>query len=43
MKAAMGAADPTRDITMTTDRDDTDFEPPHTSSSTRHVLTELQL
>ena len=43
VKAAMGAADPTRDITMATDRDDTDFEPPHTSSSTDHVLTELQL
>ena len=28
---------------MATDRDDTDFEPPHTSSSTDHVLTELQL
>ena len=39
----MGAANPTRDITMATDRDDTDFEPPHTSSPTDHVLTELQL
>ncbi len=28
---------------MTTDYDDTDFEPPHTSSPTDHVLTELQL
>jgi hypothetical protein len=28
---------------MATDRDDTDFEPPHTSSSTDHVLAELQL
>ena len=28
---------------MATDRDDTDFEPPHASSSTDHVLTELQL
>jgi hypothetical protein len=28
---------------MTTDYDDTSFEPPHTSSSTDHVLTELQL
>src|SRR3974377_1213809 len=39
----MGAADPTRDFIMATDRDDTDFEPPHTSSPTDHVLTELQL
>jgi hypothetical protein len=42
-KAAMGAADPTRDITMATDRDDPDFEQPHTSSPTDRVLTELQL
>jgi YspA, cpYpsA-related SLOG family len=42
-KAAMGAADPTRDITMATDRDDHDFEQPHTSSPTDRVLTELQL
>jgi hypothetical protein len=42
-KAAMGAADPTRDIAMATDRDNTDFEPPHISSPTGHVLTELQL
>jgi hypothetical protein len=28
---------------MTTDYDDTDFEPAHTSSPTDHVLTELQL
>ncbi|MBO4225318.1 DUF2493 domain-containing protein [Bradyrhizobium neotropicale] len=28
---------------MTTDRDDTDFEPPHASSPTDHVLQELQL
>src|SRR5713101_2449511 len=28
---------------MPTDRDDTDFEPPHTSSPTDQVLTELQL
>jgi hypothetical protein len=28
---------------MATDRDDTDFEPPHTSSSTDHLITELQL
>ena len=39
----MGAANPTRDLTMATDRDDTDFEPPHTSSPTDHVLAELQL
>ena len=39
----MGAADPTRDCTMATDRDDTDFEPPHTSSPTDHILAELQL
>src|ERR1700761_6079979 len=42
-KAAMGAANPTRDFTMATDRDDTDFEPPHTSSPTDHALAELQL
>ena len=28
---------------MTTDHDDTSFEPPHASSPTDHVLTELQL
>jgi hypothetical protein len=28
---------------MTTDHDDTEFEPPHSSSPTDHVLTELQL
>jgi hypothetical protein len=39
----MGAAEPTRDITMTTDRDDHGFEQPHTSSPTDQVLTELQL
>jgi len=39
----MGAAVPARDITMATDRDDTDLEPPHASSSSEHVLTELQL
>src|SRR6266550_3432644 len=43
MKAAMGAANPTRRLTMATDRDDTDFESPHAASSTDHVLTELQL
>jgi hypothetical protein len=31
------------EITMATDRDDTEFEPQHASSSTDHVLTELQL
>ncbi len=39
----MGAADPTEDFIMATDRDDTDFEPPHTSSPTDHILAELQL
>jgi hypothetical protein len=39
----MGAADPAGHLTMATDRDHTDFEPPHTSSATDHVLTELQL
>jgi hypothetical protein len=42
-KAAMGAADPAKDLTMTTDHDDTEFEPPHSSSQTDHVLNELQL
>ena len=39
----MGAAQPTRDITMATDRDDFDFEPPHTASPTEQILAELQL
>ena len=39
----MGAADPTKGITMATDRDHPDFEPAHTSSPTDRVLTELQL
>jgi YspA, cpYpsA-related SLOG family len=39
----MGAVDPTKGIIMATDRDKSDFEPPHTSSSTDRVLTELQL
>jgi hypothetical protein len=43
VKAAMGAAIQQREITMATDRDDTDFEPPHTSSSIDHLLSELQL
>jgi YspA, cpYpsA-related SLOG family len=42
MKAAMGAADPTRKAAMTTDHDD-DFEPHHNSSPTDQVLHELQL
>jgi hypothetical protein len=41
-KAAMGAADPTKDSIMATDRDP-EFEPVHASSPTDHVLTELQL
>jgi len=40
MKAATGAADPTRKNTMTTE---TDHEPPHASSPTDHILAELQL
>jgi len=43
MKAAMSAVDPTKGSTMTTEHDDTSFEPPHTSSPTDHLLTELQL
>src|SRR5262245_54413728 len=39
----MGAADRRRGTTMATDRDDVDFEPPHTSSPTDHALSELQL
>jgi YspA, cpYpsA-related SLOG family len=42
-KAAIGAAKPRRDITMATDRDDTELDSPHTSSATEFVLTELQL
>jgi hypothetical protein len=42
MKAAMGAADPTRKAAMTTDHDD-EFEPHHSSSPTDQVLHELQL
>jgi hypothetical protein len=41
-KAAIGAAEPTREITMTTDRDDHDFDQPPASSPTDQVLTELQ-
>src|SRR5271155_2288990 len=43
MKAAMGAVDPTKGSTMTTEHDDTGYEPLHTSSQTDHVLAELQL
>jgi hypothetical protein len=39
----MGAVDPTKASTMTTGHDDIGYEPPHTSSATDHVLTELQL
>ncbi len=39
----MGAAEPTKGITMATDREDTEFEPSHASSPTDQVLTELQL
>jgi hypothetical protein len=39
----MGAADPAEDIIMATDSDNTEFEPPHSSSPTDRVLTELQL
>ena len=43
MKAAMGAVDPAKASTMTTQHDDTGFEPPHSSSPTDRVLAELQL
>jgi hypothetical protein len=33
-KAAMGAADPAKGLTMTTGHDETDFEPSHNSSPT---------
>ena len=40
----MGAADPAKGpLIMTTDHDDTEFESPHGSSPTDHVLNELQL
>jgi hypothetical protein len=42
-KAAMGAASPTKGITMATRRNNPDFEPVHASSPTAHLLTELQL
>src|SRR6185437_12142077 len=41
-KAAVGAADSRKDITMATN-DDPEFEPLHDASPTDHVLTELQL
>src|SRR3546814_11979188 len=43
MKAAAVAVDPTREHPMSTDHDDTGFEPEHASSPTDHVLSELQL
>jgi hypothetical protein len=43
LRRQLAPADRRRDTTMATDRDDTDFEPPHTSSATDHVLSELQL
>src|SRR3546814_15185713 len=43
MKAAAVAVDPTREHPMSTDHDDTGFEPEHASSPTDHVLYELQL
>jgi hypothetical protein len=39
----MDAAEPMKGSTMTTEYDDTPYEPPHGSSPTDHVLTELQL
>ena len=39
----MGAADPGRDITMATDRDDQGLEQSHPATATDQVLTELQL
>jgi YspA, cpYpsA-related SLOG family len=38
----MSAANPRGDITMATDRDDTEFLAPHKSSPTDYALTELQ-
>jgi hypothetical protein len=43
MKAAMGAPEPNRNSPMITEPDDSDFEPPHASSATDKVLSELQL
>jgi YspA, cpYpsA-related SLOG family len=42
-KAAMGAADPAKGLTMMTDHDDTECEPSHSLSPTDHLLSELQL
>jgi hypothetical protein len=42
-KAAIGAANPTKDSIMATHCDDSEFEPAHTSSPTDHVLAELHL
>jgi hypothetical protein len=43
-KAAIGAADPAKGpLPMTTDHDDTEFEPPHNSSPTDQLLSEIQL
>ena len=39
----MGAADPTKGSTMTTEHADTGFEPPQASSPTDQILAELQL
>ena len=39
----MGAVDPTKGSTMTTERDDAGLEPPHASSPTDQILAELQL
>src|SRR3546814_6558187 len=39
MKAAAVAVDPTREHPMSTDHDDTGFEPEHASSPTDHVLS----
>src|SRR3546814_10670762 len=43
MKAAAVAVDPTREHPMSTDHDDTGFEPELASSPTDHVLSELRL
>src|SRR3546814_3841454 len=43
MKAAAVAVDPTREHPMSTDHDDTGFEPEPASSPTAHVLSELPL
>src|SRR3546814_20714427 len=43
MKPAAVAVDPTREHPMSTEPDDTGFEPEHASSPTQHVLPDLQL